>query len=198
MMLGIDPKIDYAFKRLFGQPRNQALLVHFINAVLDPKPDRRVVAVEILNPFNEKETEGDKLSIVDIKAKDQLGRVFNVEMQMLPDRDLTKRLLYYWGRLRSQQLQEGEPYSDLHATILIAIVNGRIFPQDTGYHLCFELRDRNHSLLFTDDLELHILELPKFKKTVDAVKGDLEIWAYFFRHAAEMDPHPCRRPSMVR
>lgn len=48
MKLGIDPKIDYAFKKLFGQERNKPLLVHLLNAVLQWPEDRRVVDLDIL------------------------------------------------------------------------------------------------------------------------------------------------------
>ena len=75
MVPGIDPKIDYAFKRLFGSEANEPLLIHLLNAVLQPPPAQRVAALEILNTFNDKEA----LDVVDIKARDQLGRQFNIE-----------------------------------------------------------------------------------------------------------------------
>ena len=59
MPLGIDPTVDYAFKRLFADPANKDLLIHLLNAVLDPSPP--IVDVEILNPFNEKDYADDKL-----------------------------------------------------------------------------------------------------------------------------------------
>ena len=31
MILGIDPKVDFAFKRVFGDPRNSEILIHFLN-----------------------------------------------------------------------------------------------------------------------------------------------------------------------
>lgn len=34
--LGIDPKVDYAFKRVFGRVTNRDILLHLINAVLRP------------------------------------------------------------------------------------------------------------------------------------------------------------------
>jgi hypothetical protein len=59
MVPGIDPKIDYAFKRVFGREQNKPLLIHLLNAVLQPPPAGRVVSLEILNPFNEKEALDD-------------------------------------------------------------------------------------------------------------------------------------------
>ena len=84
MVPGIDPKVDIVFKRLFGTEANADLLIDLLNAVLAFPPAGVVTAVEILNPFHDKEALDDKLSILDIKARDAAGRQFNVEMQVLP------------------------------------------------------------------------------------------------------------------
>src|ERR1022692_3065183 len=104
MIPGIDPTVDYAFKKLFGSEANTPVLMSLLDAVLSPPPDRRIVALEIINPFNDKETPDDKLSIVDIKARDQLGRLYNVEMQMQSSATFPDRALYYWAVLYGQQL----------------------------------------------------------------------------------------------
>jgi hypothetical protein len=69
----IDPKVDYAFKKLFGSESNTDLLSDVLHAVLQPPADRRFVELAILNPFNEKDTTEDKLSVLDIKARDASG-----------------------------------------------------------------------------------------------------------------------------
>ena len=73
MKPGIDPKVDFAFKWLFGKIANVALLIDLLNAVLKPTLEHRIVALEILNPFNEKDALDDRLSILDIKAREGLG-----------------------------------------------------------------------------------------------------------------------------
>jgi predicted transposase/invertase (TIGR01784 family) len=78
MIPRIDPKVDYAFKHVFGREQNQSLLVDLLHAVLEPSPQQQIKTLEILNPFNDKEALDDKLSILDIKARDQSGRQFNV------------------------------------------------------------------------------------------------------------------------
>src|SRR5438093_7819681 len=100
MVPGIDPKVDYVFKRLFGRPPNRALPIHLVNAVLQDRPPERllrIVDLELLNPFNDKDYLDDKLSILDIKARDQSGRQLNIEMQLLADRYFRQRVLYYWA-----------------------------------------------------------------------------------------------------
>jgi hypothetical protein len=83
MILGIDPKIDFAFKYLFGRDSTRDILIDAVNSVLQPPPGQAVQEAELLNPFNLQETLDDKLSVLDIKARDQAGRQFNVEMQIL-------------------------------------------------------------------------------------------------------------------
>ena len=80
MTLGIDPKVDYAFKWLFGNQKNRSILIHLLHAILNPTPEEQIVEIQILNPFNDKMALDEKLSILDIKARDQLGRQFNIEM----------------------------------------------------------------------------------------------------------------------
>ncbi|HEX5270564.1 MAG TPA: Rpn family recombination-promoting nuclease/putative transposase, partial [Gemmataceae bacterium] len=152
MVPGIDPKVDYIFKRLFGREQNRALLIHLLNSALKPARGRDVSDVLLLNPFNEKETFDDKLSVVDIKARDTSGRQFNIEMQMFAVRFFPKRVLYYWSRLHQEQLREGEDYASLRPTVSISFVNGTLFPGLADYHLVFRLLDGEHGVTFTDDL----------------------------------------------
>ena len=92
MILGIDPKVDYAFKHLFGREATRPILMDLLDNVLDLAPGREIRDLELLNPFNPKEALDDKLSILDIKARDQSGRQFNVEMQMVASRYFEKRI----------------------------------------------------------------------------------------------------------
>jgi predicted transposase/invertase (TIGR01784 family) len=117
MILGIDPKVDFAFKYLLGRESTRAILIDVLNNVLEPPAGHEIVDIELLNPFNLQETLDDKLSILDIKARDQSGRQFNVEMQMLAYPDYEKRVVYYWAKFHQQQLHEGEDYGILRPTI---------------------------------------------------------------------------------
>ena len=101
----IDPTVDFAFKRLFGTPSNAALLVDLLNAVVAGPPVREVT---FLNPFTEKEFENDKQAIFDIRAKDQAGRPFLLEMQKLVPWFFPKRILFNWAGAHAEQLQKGD------------------------------------------------------------------------------------------
>jgi predicted transposase/invertase (TIGR01784 family) len=74
MIIGIDPKVDYAFKSVLGRERNQPILIDVLDKALYRTSGRHVVDIQLLNPFNPKDALDDKLSILDIKARDQSGR----------------------------------------------------------------------------------------------------------------------------
>ena len=77
---GIDPKVDLVFKKLFGSVENKALLISLLRAVLPDSPavPDPIADVEIMNPYNDQETLDEKLSILDVKARDQSGRQYNI------------------------------------------------------------------------------------------------------------------------
>jgi hypothetical protein len=62
MMVGIDPKVDIVFKKVYGSEAWRDLTIGLINAVLEAFGMHLVVDVELLNPYSEKMTPDDKLS----------------------------------------------------------------------------------------------------------------------------------------
>ncbi len=203
MIPGIDPKVDYAFKKVFGSEVNVPVLLDLLEAVLKPPAAQRLAALEIRNPFNDKEAADDKLSILDIKARDRQGRQYNIEMQMVAPRLYPERVLYYWSVLHSEQLHEGEDYAGLRPTISISFVNDVLFGQVPEHHLEFQLRSVRHpELIFSAQQSMHLVELPKFRRTADELVDPLDVWCYFLIHGAELDlenlPAALRTPAVQR
>jgi predicted transposase/invertase (TIGR01784 family) len=187
MIIGFDPKVDYAFKHVFGREATRPILIDVIDSVLDPPTGHHIREIDLLNPFNPKEALDDKLSILDIKARDQGGRQFNVEMQMLAFQYYEKRILYYWAKLHQQQFHEGQDYQALKPSISISFLDHVLFPETAAYHLRFRLIEESERFPFTDDLDLHILELPKFTKLATELTSRLDVWLYFLRFVDKMD-----------
>jgi predicted transposase/invertase (TIGR01784 family) len=69
-----DPKVDYAFKHVFGREESKPALKSLLNAVLEPAEGAEITSLELLNPFNAKASDAAKTCIVDIKARDESGR----------------------------------------------------------------------------------------------------------------------------
>jgi len=187
MIPGIDPKIDIAFKKVFGSERSGDLTAALINAVREPPPEHRVIEVQFLNPYSDRMALDDKLSILDVKARDQSEWLYDLEMQMLVLAALSPRALYYWAKSYAEQLSAGEDYTRLRRTISICFVNGVVFREWPEYHTCFRLLDPSGELCLTEDLEIHIIELPKFRKTLAELETDLDFWLYFLKNGEELD-----------
>ncbi len=200
MILDIDPKVDYAFKRVYGREENRDVLASILEAVLAGTEFATITDLEILNPFNERDTADDKLSIVDVRARQKSGEVFNVEMQLLPFKELRQRLLYYWSVSYSEQLDKGKDYSELKPAIVICFADYDVFPGHPGFHSRFQLLDREGRALCSD-LEIHILELPKFPADPNSVVTPLDQWLFFLRGADHIDPEhvpPCLTLPTIR
>jgi predicted transposase/invertase (TIGR01784 family) len=144
-----------------------------------------VSGVTPLNPFVAKDDVEGKVSILDIRARDDPGRHYLVEMQQLVRPGFAKRILYYWSGTHTEQLLKGQRYEMLLATHAVCFLNETLLP-DAVYHHCFHVFDEEHGVLLCKDLEIHLLELSKFDLAVEQVQTPLERWCYFFRHGAAL------------
>lgn len=63
------------------------------------------------------------------------------------------------------------------------------------YHLRFGLRDERHGLVFTRDIEVHTLELPKVTSDMEQLDSALDRWVYFLRYGETLDPD--RLPAVL-
>jgi predicted transposase/invertase (TIGR01784 family) len=145
-----------------------------------------VRGVAMLNPFVAQNYAEGKVPILDIRARDDLGRQFVVEMQLLLRAALAKRLLYYGAGAHAEQLLRGERYELLLPTYVICFLNETMF-DDPVYHHRFQMYDAEQRLLLCKDLQIHVIELSKFDLPVEAVQTPLERWCYFFKHGTSLD-----------
>ena len=189
MIQKINPRVDIAFKKIFGVEENTDLLISLINSIVGAED--QVVEVTLLNPYNAKNFKHDKLSILDVKAKGIDGKRFNIEIQITDEADYDKRALYYWAKLYTEQLKSGDDYALLSKAIGIHILNFSSIPEVTKYHNVFQITEKDTGLLYFKDLELHTIELKKFSENpkealvdiVAKVKNSLDMWAAFLtRH----------------
>jgi predicted transposase/invertase (TIGR01784 family) len=185
----ISPRVDIAFKKIFGVEENKDLLISLINSIVGPED--QVTDVTLLNPYNPKNFRDDKLSILDIKAQGKEGKRFNIEIQISDEADYDKRALYYWAKLYTEQLKISEDYALLSKAIGLHILNFTSIPQVDKYHNVFHIRERDSNLLYFKDLELHTIELKKFcisrqeglTDLIAKVKTSLDMWvAFLTRH----------------
>ena len=155
-----------------------------LNAILRQDLKAPIASVDIRNPHNEKESVDDKLSIVDVKARDDAGKIYQVEIQLLQYADLPSRMLYTWADIYSQQLQSGDQYGELRPTYAIWILDETLIGSDRDYVHAYKLRDEK-GRTFLDHGGIWLLELEKFNAS--QVENEEQRWLRFFKDGEQLD-----------
>ncbi|GCD08736.1 Rpn family recombination-promoting nuclease/putative transposase [Clostridium tagluense] len=186
-MCRLNPKIDLVFKKLFGSEENKDILIAFINSVLSE--DQQIVNVKFKNPYNIANYLKGKMSILDIKAVDENGKWYDIEMQIAEQGSYDKRAFYYWAKVFSDQIESGEEYAELKKTIGIHILDFNLgqLEGEADYHNTVKPYIQNSKKQFSDLFELHFIELNKFKKDYKEIKTAIDRWTAFLNRAYQID-----------
>ena len=121
-----------------------------------------VISINLLN-FNLKKHYKDKETIVDVKCITKNGTVVIIEVQLSGNSRFPERILYYWSANYSKLLKKGEEYEDLTPVISINLLNFNLNKVNKNVHSCYMIYDTKSEKLLTDHLQIHIIELKKFK-----------------------------------
>ena len=171
---------DCFVRYFFTDKGGEKVLLDFINAVMISADMKTFKAVEILNPFNLKRNYKDKETIVDVKCITKNGTVVIIEVQLSGNSRFPERILYYWAYNYSKLLKKGEEYEDLTPVISINLLNFNLNKVNKNVHSCYMIYDTKNKNLLTDHLQIHIIELKKFKFKDNDLKKDLNYWLGFF------------------
>ena len=175
-----NPLNDFFVRYFFTDKGGEKVLLDFINAVMISADMKTFKAVEILNPFNLKKHYNDKETIVDVKCITKNGTVVIIEVQLSGNSRFPERILYYWAANYSKLLKKGEEYEDLTPVISINLLNFNLNKKNSNVHSCYMIYDTKNKNLLTDHLQIHIIELKKFKFKNNDLKKDLNYWLGFF------------------
>ena len=89
----LDVRTDFAFKRVFGSEQSKAVLLDFLNALIDFGGER-ITDLTIVDPYQIPLLKGMKDTYVDVKAVLSNGNQVIIEMQVLAYEGFEKRILY--------------------------------------------------------------------------------------------------------
>ena len=180
-----DIKNDVAFRKIFGNEQKTAPLISFLNASLALEGDHRVVSVSIANPYQFPRIAGEKATILDVRATDQSGRKFVVEMQVADKIGFDKRVQYYISRDYSMQIDKGEDYPLLHPAYFIGILDFP-FGTNTEYHTRHLIMNKVTQEHLLKDIQFSFIELPKFKKEEYELETAIDKWTFFIKNSENL------------
>ncbi|MGA1264110.1 MAG: Rpn family recombination-promoting nuclease/putative transposase [Prochlorothrix sp.] len=185
----LDPKTDFAFKKIFGSDQSKPILIEFLNALIyDCQPI--IQDLEILDPYQAPQLQGIKDTFLDVKAQLDQGQTVLIEMQVLNPLDFHKRVLYNVAKAYSLQLQRGQGYTRLRPVIALTITDFVLFPQRDRPLSRYQILERDDHLAYGDDIELIFVELPKFSKSIAELENLTDQWLFFLQQTADLEEIP--------
>ncbi|MFK7980798.1 MAG: Rpn family recombination-promoting nuclease/putative transposase [Saprospiraceae bacterium] len=185
----VDVKNDVAFRKIFGNENKTTILISFLNAILKLTSDKKIKEVSIANPYQLPRIAGEKASIIDVRAIDEKGRQFVVEMQVADVDGFDKRVQYYTCRDYSMQIDRGEQYPLLRPTYFIGILDFDFFESENylSNHIIVNGETYEHKL---KDIQFNFIELQKFNLLVDDLQTLIEKWVFFIKNAENLNVIP--------
>lgn len=174
-------KTDTLFKMLFVKHRD--LLKHLVAALLRI-PLESIEQFEVRNPEMPPEIMGDKFCRLDINMIVN-GQRIDLEIQVANQGYYTERVMLYWAREFSTALPAGQSYDLLPRTLIISIIDFRLFDCEE-YHSFFQPLEVNRRTLLSDKMGFHFFELRKLPEEIGD-KDALLLWLSLFKAETEED-----------
>ena len=179
----LDPKADLTFKRVFGE--HPDLVISLLNALLPfQTKEEEIQSVEYLTPEMVPDNPLRKFSIVDVRCKDNRGRQFIVEMQMVWSPEFMQRVMFNSAKAYVRQLDRNEDYHLLEPVYSLNLVNDVFLSDVEEYYHYYRMVHEKHTDKVIDGLHLVFVELPKFTPHTMNEKKMQVLW---LRYLTEID-----------
>ena len=180
----LNPKNDYVFKRIFGHKGNEKITKAFLEDITKTKINK----IELIEDANlGRDLTDDKIGVLDVKAVIDNNIQADIEMQIAKNKDIISRILFYWSKMYISTVHKGEKYDKLKRTIIILIADFNLeeLKETKRYLTKWQLKDENEAkLVLTKDIEIYIIELPKYKNTHN---DKLDNWIQFIKNYENME-----------
>ena len=186
----LNPKADLTFKRVFGE--HPDLVMSFLNALLPLQREEYITDIEYLPSEMVPDNPLRKNSIVDVRCKDNKGRHFIVEMQMIWSPEFKQRVLFNASKAYVRQMGSGEKYDLLQPVYSLNLVSDVFEPDLEEYYHYYRMVHVEHSERVINGLQLVFVELPKFTPHTYSEKKMEVLW---LRYLTEIDEKTTKVPE---
>ena len=174
-----NPMNDVLFKFIFGRDERKNITIDLLNAILNRSGKRAIQEIQFKNSEIVPFYEDDKLTRLDIFCITEDETKIDVEVQIINKKDMERRSLYYWSQMYLMGLNKGAKYRTLNPAITINILSYTIFPGEPT-HSMYSIYNIETGRRLNEDMELHFLEVPKFRKKPISKMTRIERWLAYF------------------
>ncbi|MEG4145529.1 Rpn family recombination-promoting nuclease/putative transposase [Microcoleus sp. AT3-A2] len=189
-MIFINPKTDYAFKKIFASSESKEILISFLNALIY-EGNPTIQDLEIINQNLPRQLESLKDTYLDVTAKLDDGTLVIIEILVLNVQYSGNRVLYNAATTYAFQLQRGEGYRMLKPLIALTITDFEMFRNSPNLISRFVYKEVKSNLNYPEDaMNLVFIELPKFHKEASQLETLTDKWIYFMKYARILSEVP--------
>ncbi|MGL4944295.1 MAG: Rpn family recombination-promoting nuclease/putative transposase [Thermoguttaceae bacterium] len=179
---GIRVLNDVIMKHLLGEPgKTEERLLDFINAVRTQTKQTLIEQVVIEHSTNFPDSPDGKITFLDIKARDENGVWYNIEVQLGPRKYFIDRVVYYNSKVYVTQIVTGDNYDKLLPTISIIITDEVLFEKLPGAFQVFRITsETDPSYVLTDRIQFCFLQLGKglTQESLSGLAPELVNWVH--------------------
>lgn len=181
---------DEVFKLVFGRESTKDVMIEFLNQVI---LDRKILDLEFIDKEMHPIERDAKGTVYDMFCKTDDGSRIIVEVQRRKQPFYPERALYYSTFQIQRQVEAGAEYYDFLPVYVVSILDFVMGddPQSNVVRTAYRLYEDNSHKLLTDRVTFIFIELPKFKKTVEELDGNILEGMYFcFKNMPELESRP--------
>lgn len=182
------PTVDFCFCELM---KNAKVRKGFVAALQGIDPEF-IKETTLLPTILDRSSADDKQGILDVRILLQDETQMNMEMQVRSYQYWGERSLFYLGKMYTGQMKRGDTYEKLKKCIHVSILDFIRFAEDDICYRTFHFRDDKTGKIYSDKLEIHVLELKKLPKDVQTGEDIIEWMKFFSGKSREEFEHMAR------
>lgn len=186
------PTVDFCFKELM---QNEKVRTGILSALMGKEPEEFEETM-LLPTILRKQYSDEKYGVLDVRVLLKNGTQTDLEMQVAQFDFWPNRVLFYLGKMYTDQIKEGESYDKLRKCVHVSILDFLHFPMDDRCYRKISFCDVETGEVYTDLMEIYVLELGKLPPE-DKNESGIVRWMRFlsgkcredFAKMAEKDPY---------
>ena len=169
-------KSNFVLRKVLNSKNSLDIIRDFIESILNIK----IISIKLNSYLKNKEKclpAEENFGIADVRIKTHSGEEFNIGIQFIDGMYVQNKMFLYYAQIHSNQLEYVEN-KKMVKTITINILDYEYF-NNLPYHQKILIQDRKKSK--EGEIELHIIELPKFEIKNPNNLTDKEEWLLYFK-----------------
>ena len=181
---------DNVFKLVFGRESTKDVMIEFLNQVI---PDRRIEDLEFIDKEMHPVERDAKGVVYDMFCKTDDGSRIIVEVQRRKQPFYPERAIYYSTFQIQRQVEAGANNYDFLPVYVVNILDFKMDKSSDNNEVktVFRLYEESTHALLTNRITFIFIELPKFKKSIDELDGNVLEGMYFcFKNMAVLNERP--------